>query len=87
MADAPMNVPGDAAGERDVEEQAPVIARDGGGEGQMHAEAACNDLPAPGAADGGEEEDGGCGQKCTGVECADAVEERAGAETPDHGCD
>ena len=85
VADAAMDVPGDAAREREVEEQPPVVGRDGGGQGQTHAEAAGNDRPPPGTADGGDEEDGRRRQKSTAVERADAVEERAGAETPDHG--
>jgi hypothetical protein len=80
-----MDVPGNAARERDVEEQTPVVGRDGGGQGQTHAEAAGNDRPPPGEADGGDEEDGRRGKKSTAVERADAIEERAAAETPDHG--
>ena len=34
VADAAMDVAGDAAREREVEEQRPVVGRDGGGQGQ-----------------------------------------------------
>src|SRR5262245_13820548 len=84
MADAPMNVSGDAAREREVEKQAPVVRRDGGGQGEAQAEAARDDLPPPGATDGGDEQDGRCAQDSTDVERPDAVEKRPGAETPDH---
>ena len=85
VTDAAMDVPGDPAREREVEEQAPVVGRERGRQGQTHAEAAGNDLPPPGTADGGEEEDGRPADKRTAVERADAIEERAAAETPDHG--
>ena len=85
VADAAMDVAGDAAGKRDVEEHRPVVGRDGGAERQMDAEAAGDDRPPPGTADGGEEADGRRRQQSTAVDRAHAVQERAGAETPDDG--
>ena len=46
--------PDDPAGEREVEEQRPVVGRDGGGQRQVDAEAAGHDRPPPGTADGGQ---------------------------------
>ncbi len=83
VADPAMDVPDDAAGEREVEEQRSVVGRDGGGQREVDAEAAGNGRPPPCTADGGEEADGRRRQKSAAVDRAHAVEERAGAETPD----
>ena len=84
VGDAAMHVPGDAARERHIEEQTPVVGRDGGAHRQAHTEAAGNDLPPPGAARCAHEEEGGRGQERTTVEPTDAAEEGTAAEAPDH---
>ncbi len=57
VADATMDVPGDAAGQREVEEHRPVVGRDGSGQRQAEPQAASNDRPPPGTAKGGDEAD------------------------------
>ena len=54
VADAAVDVAHDAAGQRDVEEQRPVVRRHRRGQRQVDAETARHDLPAPGAAHGGQ---------------------------------
>ena len=85
VADAAVDVADDAAGQRQVEEQRAVVRRDGGGQRQVDAEAAGDDLPPPGAAERWSR------RRCPPPRPerrpstrADAVEERAGAEAPDH---
>ena len=63
VADAAMDVAGDAAREREVEEHRPVVGGDGGRQRQGDAEAAGDDRPPPRTADGGEEADGRRGQQ------------------------
>ena len=50
--------PDDPAGQRDVEEQRPVVRRHRSGQRQVDAEAAGHDLPPPGTAHGGQHRDG-----------------------------
>ena len=54
VADAAVDVADDAAREREVEEQRPVVGRDGGGQRQVDAEPARDDRPPPRTADRGE---------------------------------
>ena len=83
VADATVNVADDPAGERQVEEQRPVVGRDGSGQRQADAEAARHDRPPPGTADGGQQADGRRGRQRPAVHRADALEERACAQAPD----
>ena len=66
VADAAVNVADDPAGERQVEEQRPVVGRDGSGQRQADAEAAGHDRPPPGTADGGQQADGRRGRQRRG---------------------
>src|SRR5205823_6779255 len=84
VADAAVHVPGDAGGERDVEEQGPVVRSDGRREGQAEAEPARDDRPAPRTADDGYEPDGHRCQKRPAIDRFEAGDERAGADSPDH---
>ena len=83
VADAAVNVADDPAGEREVEEQRPVVRGDGSRQRQADAEAARHDRPPPGTADGGQQADGRRGRQRPAVHRADAVEERARAQAPD----
>ena len=73
----------DAAGQRHVEEQRAVVGGDSRAQRQVDAQAAGDDPPAPGAAHGGQHGQADRGGERSGVDRAQAVEERARAEAPD----
>ena len=80
VADAAVNVAGDPAGEREVEEHRPVVRRDGSRKRQTEAEAARHDRPPPGTADGRQHADHRSCRQRRAVHRADTVEERAEAQ-------
>ena len=83
VADPAVDVAHDPAGQRDVEEQRPVVRRHRSGQRQVDAETAGHDLPAPGAAHGGQHREARRCRQRPAVDRADAVEERARAQAPD----
>ena len=83
VAEPAVDVADHPAGQRDVEEQRAVVRGHGGAEREVGAEAAGHGPPAPGAADGGRDGEGGRGRQRPGVDRVQAVEEGAGAELPD----
>ncbi len=83
VADAAVDVADDPAGQRDVEEQRPVVRRHRSGQRQVDAETAGDDLPPPGAAHGGQHGEACRCRQRPAVDRADAVEERARAQAPD----
>ncbi len=58
VAHAAVDVADDPARQREVEEERPVVGRDGGGQRERHAEPARDDRPPPCAADRGDDADG-----------------------------
>ena len=83
VADAAVDVADDPAGQRDVEEQRPVVRRHRSGQRQVDAEATGDDLPPPGTAHGRQHRDACRCRQRPAVDRADAVEERARAQVPD----
>ena len=83
VADAAVNVPGDPAGEREVEEHRPVVRRDGSGNRQREVETARHDRPPPRTAEGRQHADPRRCRQRRAVHRPDAVDERADAQSPD----
>ncbi|EMF30130.1 bifunctional deaminase-reductase-like protein [Streptomyces gancidicus BKS 13-15] len=84
----PVHVAEDAAGQRRVEEQRPVVVRHGRAERQPDADAARHQRPAPGAEHGGHQPDAERGGQRGRVDAPHPVDEGAGAEPPEqHGED
>ena len=83
VADPAVDVADDPAGQRDVEEQRPVVRRHRSGQRQVDAETTGDDLPPPGTAHGGQHGEACRCRQRPAVDRADAVEERACAQAPD----
>src|SRR4029453_7548585 len=78
-----VDVANDPAGQREVEEQRSVVGCHGGGQRQVDAETTGHDLPPPSTAQGRQHSQARRCRKRSGVDRADALEERARAQTPD----
>jgi hypothetical protein len=84
VTDTAVDVAGDAARQREVEEQGPVVGRDGGAQREADPEPAGHDRPPPGREDRRDEDDTGGRQHGADVHRLHTGEERAGAEPPEH---
>ncbi|BDH11919.1 hypothetical protein HOK021_30980 [Streptomyces hygroscopicus] len=72
----------DAAGQRRVQEQRPVVVRDGPAQGQPQTEAAGHQTPPPGAEHRGQQADGEGGEQRGGIDPAQTVQEGIGSQMP-----
>ena len=82
VPDGAVDVAEHAPGERRVEEQRPVVVRDGLPQRQPQPEPARHEGPAPGTGHGGQQADPEGGEERTAVDHAESVQERAGAQPP-----
>ena len=82
VRDPAVDVADHPAGQGEVEEERAVVRGHRGARRQVDAQAAGDDPPAPGAADGGQRADARRGGQRLGVDRPQAVEERAGPQAP-----